>query len=235
MIHYKNYAIVTPAKTGSVSVTQLLIEKFSRNQVTVSAIYRIENDRAFRSHHQVHTKMTCLRDRSMQYIKALLVRNPYDRLISSFFYLRYDIAKKEVPTQDGWEQQLQFEFENYVAKIVEKRKSAGEVILCGRNDLDNGGDILTRNLSEYYKASKATYIIKMENAIEDLKQLNIDVSDINMPHYNQTQNRTSQEDRYKLFTAKSLELANLFCQEDAEKFGYPVLFWDDTIGQVAEG
>jgi hypothetical protein len=74
----------------------------------------------------------------------------------------------------------------------------------------------------------------MENAVEDLKQLNIDVSDIEMPHYNQTQNRTSQEDRYKLFTAKSLELANLFCQEDAEKFGYPVLFWDKNVGQVAE-
>jgi hypothetical protein len=87
MIHYKNYAIVTPAKTGSVSVTQLLIAKFSRNEVNVSAIYDIKNDRAFRSHHQVHTNMTCLRDRSMDYIKALLVRNPYDRLISSFFYL----------------------------------------------------------------------------------------------------------------------------------------------------
>jgi hypothetical protein len=162
----------------------------------------------------------------------MVVRNPYDKLVSSFFYwTRQDKASTTQTnnTNSIWHW-------NTRGKFLDENMSFVEFVYWYDKQREYYKDLLltstehplipfyVRSLSEGYTVSKSSNFLRLEFLNQDLQKMGLHIDHI--PHYNITNKRTNT-DFYLMFTPEILNIANKWCAEDAIQFGYDVLKTED--------
>lgn len=206
MIYVNQLIFITPPKTGSSSLGFMLSENGLKNAFT-SYVYFYDDKllKHYQTQHHIHPS-TCLVLQNTPYRKILLVRNPYEKLISSFFFL------SGMHTEEDHEQytieHYQARLLQYVQYILKTRQEVGTQNLLSSTYDTIPVQMNIRNLYEYYQASQAEGYVKIENIVEDLQPYNIIIKNEDVVVKNKTAKRPKQFCFQDYFTAESLQIAN---------------------------
>jgi hypothetical protein len=206
MILYNNYIIITPHKTGTVSMnhTMYSIGAVILNEDVDCTLSGIE--REYLKSKQINQKIDFdvynahLYDHSHIQVAdkkiALMVRNPYERLVSWYYY--FVVTGMDPHYHEG------ISFETFVLSLTEKKYK------------------LSISLAELYNKVKADDYIRIENVGKDLKKLNITLSEHEIHHLNQN-NNYRKKDIYKHFNSKILKHINPLVEEELKIFAYDII------------
>ena len=208
MIYNKDYVLICPPKCGTFSVNSHLLSNFYWKQYSLIP-------------HSPFIQEDILEGRKV----LLIVRNPYERFISMYEFLRNIFALDRYQNFFKFNI-LEMTFKQFLVFYKEKRKSSFESFFT-----ENFYDRLTadelhyeiylnflRSFKEYKKISKPDNIIKLENLNEDFKSYGVSSP---FPELNKTLNKPKKSFE-KYYTSKVLEKCD-FLKEDALEFGYDVL------------
>ena len=212
MILYKDNIFIPPFKTGTYSMINLIVSLGGSEILsgTVSLLHSCNIPKKYNN-----------------YNIYLMVRNPYDRLVSMYYYagikiinsVIYDTTtNKPKANKEGLISFKDFVDYIYVSRNLNKESLKEQDI----NSLfgDTSPKIFLRSLTESYSLCNAKNVIHIEYADNDLKKLGFHFPPI--PQIHKTKDRKTKEFK-EYFTPKILEVANTWCLQDAEKFGYEPL------------
>jgi hypothetical protein len=224
MILYKNNIIITPPKTGTNTLNDLMTTFYG------AAVLDDIGSKCHMQWHSAYHKQIKINNKTVY----LLVRNPYDRLIS-FYYFFVHKDRKKVSINDHQALSTPFNENTTFAEFIDilyiKRKELSDILLAAPEEKDFSVlSLLIRSLSEDYKRIEANGFIRVEYLEEDLQQLGINLKDLptDLPegpnlHLHKSENRPANLDWSEFFTPEVLKKANTWCEEDAVRFGYTVV------------
>jgi hypothetical protein len=224
MILYKNNIIITPPKTGTNTLNDLMWAFYD------AAILDNLGSKCHMQWHSTYHKQIEVANKQVY----LLVRNPYDRLIS-FYYFFVHKDRKKMSINDHQALNMPFNnnttFEQFIDILYQKRQELAHTLLAPPEEKDFSVlSLLIRSLWEDYKRIEANGFIRVEHLEEDLQQLGINLKDLptdspDQPnlHLHKSENRPTNLDWSEFFTPEVLKKVNTWCEEDAVRFGYKVL------------
>lgn len=201
--HTNKFIFLRPAKVAGTS-TQNFFQQFCDKQ---NDIIGMKDSEEYWNHMRpalIRQKM--LRQDWQTYLKFGNIRNPWDRMVSSYFFNRR--IKKSVPDDMSFEVYLH-KFQEFTQLFTEKAKPRNPSSLCdfyGIND----------NLEE-----KEDYkYIRYENLQEDI--LNIcDILNLKPLRHLQHMNKTNRNTDYRVYYNKQTrKIVEELYQKDIEKFEY---------------
>lgn len=212
MILYKDNIFIPPFKTGTYSMINLIVSLGGSDILSgrVSLLHSCNIPQKYKNHNIY-----------------MIVRNPYDRLVSMYYYagmkiinsVIYDTTiNKPKANEEGLVKFKDFIEYLYISRNLNKELLKEQDInsLIG----NTSSKIFLRSLSESYNLCKPKDVIHIEYSDKDLKRLGFDFPPI--PHVHKTNNRITSEFK-EYFTPEILEIANTWCLEDAKNFGYESL------------
>jgi hypothetical protein len=200
MIITDKYIFILPPKTGSSTLTDTITSNVQR----INAIIGVNNSK--------HNFDSSVDHYSEKRDIILLVRNPYERLVSmmhAIFNNRDDSIDKEMTTED---------LKILIEEIIKYRT----YLTSFKEIVENG--IWFRSLSDYYTLSKAKHIIHLESMQEDLKKLDIHVTKI--PWINKNEDKLKKKFYEYIDSEDTLNYVNSVLHDDIINFGYELLTWD---------
>lgn len=203
MILYKNFVIITPVKTGTVSLEATLflqgayivgdhINFASVDYDTYSyhldlTVYPYAKDTDFyQPHDWDHSNINMLNKQVI-----LAVRNPYERLISYYYFF----IKKDDPDKT---------FEDFIMESDFKKN-------------------ISLNLYLLYKKSKAQDFLRLEHWREDFEKIGLKLKPDEIIWKNRTDNKPKNINLYDYYTPKVLEKLQPFLEQECILFGYEML------------
>jgi hypothetical protein len=224
MILYKNNLIITPPKTGTNTLNDLLVHYYG------AAVLDNTGSKCHMQWHSTDHKHISMANKQVY----LLVRNPYDKLIS-FYYFFVHKDRKRMSINDHKALNMPFNdnttFAEFVNFLYEKRQELKETLLRSPEEKDFSVlGLLIRSLWEDYQRIEANGFIRIEHLEEDLEQVGITLKNLpkDLPtqpnlHLHKSENRPQDLSWRELFTPEVLKKANTWCEEDAVRFGYKVI------------
>lgn len=224
MILYKNNLIITPPKTGTNTLNDLLVNWYG------AAVLDNTGSKCHMQWHSTYHKQIEMGDKQVY----LLVRNPYDRLIS-FYYFFVHKDRKRMSINDHQALNMPFNndttFSEFIDILYEKRQEHKDILLSPPEEKEFSVlNLLIRSLWEDYRRIEANSFIRIEHLEKDLEQVGIILRDLptDLPaqpnlHLHKSENRPEDLNWSDFFTPDVLKKVNTWCEEDAVRFGYKVL------------
>jgi hypothetical protein len=232
MIVYNNSIIITPSRCGRHSLEKIVRENEENNYVRISGDASITDS--------LSTKVTfgAIVPNDLNHLeRVLLVRNPYERLMSIAMYAMEPPEKinKNVMTSDIDSFLRSIRYERQVLKVngLKLEDEDNSIIPTDFAFLTTHITIWHMALSDYLKLSNPKYTVRLENAIKDFEKIGIKFD--NFPHEFKNTNKTEKtlKDFYK--NQEILDFANVHfsCAEDSIKLGYKPIYRLDDLYENA--
>jgi hypothetical protein len=178
-------------KTGGLSLSQSLFGNRGGGHRTYFSYFPIYSPEEFQ-----------------QYFKFAIVRNPWDRLVSAYFFLQEGGV---TDTDQQWFKQNLSQYDNF------------EEFVHGWLTKQNSYSYLHFIPQHYYVAHRGRIMIdkvyKLENISSAVADLNTKLGvDISLPHKNKTQGRNSDYREY--YTSETRNIVKRIYLEDIKLFDY---------------
>jgi hypothetical protein len=230
MIVYNNYIFITPAKTGSNSLLKALYD-----------ISTTEKDIVIREK-PIHSVL--VPEKFKNYKKVLLVRNPYEVVISRYFdddnhnmgpdnIVKYMKSIKQNYNRILFTEKhdifINEEKEDNILEFTKKYKDTRP------DDVEHFNEkmILTtyRTPGEAAILSNPDIIIHLETIKEDLEKLGIFVKNNKFPHERIGHKRNGLKIKNIINTQEKIDFFNEYfnCAKDAIRFGYKPIYTIDDL------
>ena len=157
------------------------------------------------------------------YRKFTIVRNPYDRMVSWYFYLKIAMGIEQTRGDYRWSSGEHFPseflewikdpFKNYYTswKLSDIRNSLHTDIEFNDGGRKNGVSLLS---PQYYWVDDTVKILKYENLNKELNEFF--KKEISIP----TRNKIEREEHLNYYNKESLDIVYNRYKEDFEKFNY---------------
>lgn len=212
MILYKDNFFISPFKTGTYSMINLIVSLGGSDILSGNVSFA----------HSCN-----IPEKYKNYNVYMMIRNPYNRLVSMYHYLGIKIidfiVDDSIIDKAKINKDRVISFKDFVDYLYLSRNIYKE-LLKKQDDNSLFGNtspkIFLRSLTESYNLCNPKDVIHIEYADNDLKRLGFHFPPIQ--HIHKTKDRKTTEFK-KYFTPEILEVVNTWCLEDAEKFGYEPL------------
>ena len=200
MILFKNYVVITPRKTGTVSLNRTMFYQGAviiNEDVTVAIKedhFHLTNKALNTNirpnpHDEEHSLVQTLKKKVV-----LLVRNPYNRIFSWYHYF---VAEK----RDKYFKEADLSFHDFILSLSPEYYKH---VIC---------------LATQYKRIKSDNFLKIENMPEELNKIKASVSLKDMKHLNKNPNINSSNPLL-FFNQQTLEYFNTLCKDELLMFDY---------------
>lgn len=199
IIESEKIILLHPGKTGGTSVEHTLNKSFLENKKLNAKDDNFEIMFGYSKKYRIYLQHADLRfyknelNINLEKYKTITtVRNPYDRLVSCYFYNNKDVR---------------FSFEEFVIDYLERHFLANEKYavnhFCLQKDFCE--------IDDY----KVDHIVKIENFKKDLEEIGINVVDV---HHSKTARRKKGYESY--YNKKTKDIVYNLYKEDFEHLGY---------------
>jgi hypothetical protein len=228
MIVYDNFIFITPNKTGTHSIEKAIIDlanSGNNKRIELPYIYEPVTKTSLRNK-LIHGAI--VPDEFKNLMKVLIVRNPYERLVSIvYFYDHFKDKEDFLPTFKKIRDVVKsVKFEEKLDILTDEELSdIGKLILQHNIDISNKQlFIWYKSLGEYSKITSPDAVIKLENAAKDLLSIGIDIP--NFPYEFKNTKRGNIRVSDVLNTQEKIDFANEYfdCAKDAVRFGYKPIY-----------
>lgn len=221
MLIYNNNVIITPVRTGTNTLHNMLFQlgavtifvdpailnydfKTQVNPFYQQDIDKQHTDYLYRSdpHYAGHSVISVLNKKVF-----LSVRNPYDRLISFYWFF----VNPETAMPNPWSKKAEHE----------QWKSFSDFVLAIKDPIS-----FNLSLLHEYNFIKADDFLRIEFLSQDLKKIGIVLEADQIAWFHKNHKKPSELKLQDYYTKEVLEKANTWCKAEAEFFGYPTLKWN---------